>query len=286
MKTTITRIIFAVLSLIICCVMVFTLCPEESSASANYKEIKLPVLMYHHIMEKGKLIGDYCITPSQFEEDLKYIKDKGYTTVSADDLLEFYYNKIPLPEKPIMITFDDGYESSYVYAFPLLKKYNMKAIISIIGNYSDLYSTIPSSEKDVSYSHITWDQAKIMQNSKLIEIGNHTYNLHSIEKGRKGVVKKNDNGFYNGEMKEDILKLQKKIEENLGMTPVIFAYPFGSRNEKTDKIIKDIKFKVVLGCEEKVNILTGTNKEELYNIKRFNRPHNIKTEDFFKKFEN
>lgn len=265
--------------------MVVNLYPKSLTVSENQEDIKLPIIMYHHMLKEGKLIGDYCITPTQFEEDLKYIKNNGYTTISADDLMEFYENHIDLPEKPILITFDDGYESSFTYAFPLLKKYNMKAIISIIGNYSDLYSNVPTCEKSVSYSHITWDEAKIMQSSGLIEIGNHTYNLHSIKNGIKGVVKNNDNNFYDNVVRNDINKLQEKIEKKLGIKTLIFAYPFGNRNEKTDKILKDAGFKVVFGCEEKVNILKGQSEDELFNMKRFNRPHKYSTEEFFKKIE-
>ncbi len=286
MKTIVSRIVFAFISLCVCIVLVMSVSENNKQVMSKVEEVKLPVIMYHHIVKSEKMTGDYSITPKQFEDDLIYIKEKGYTTVSADNILEFYYNNVPLPSKPIMITFDDGYESSYAYAYPLLKKYDMKAVISLIGNYVDLYSNIPSSEKHINYSHITWDEAKIMQSSGLIEFGNHTYNLHSIVKGRKGVIKYGDDGFYNGGMKEDIRKMQKKIEDNLGVTPVIFAYPFGARNKKTDEVIKNIGFKIVLCCEEKVNILSGRDKEELYKINRFNRTNRLNTTEFFKKIEN
>lgn len=286
MKTILSRVAFAILSLIICCIMVATVYPDSLSTSENQEEIRLPVIMYHHMLKESKLIGDYCITPTQFEQDLKYIKNNGYTTISADDLLEFYQNNVALPKKPILLTFDDGYESSFVYAFPLLKKYNMKAIISIIGNYSDLYSNVPTNEKSVSYSHITWNEAKIMQSSGLVEIGNHTYNLHSIGNGIKGVVKNNDDSFYENVVRKDIYKLQEKIENKLGIKTLIFAYPFGNRNDKTDKILRDAGFKIVFGCEEKVNILKGQSEDELFNMKRFNRPHKYSTEEFFGKMEN
>ncbi|MBR4949568.1 MAG: polysaccharide deacetylase family protein [Clostridia bacterium] len=285
MKTIVSRIVFAVISLFVCIVLVVTVSEDNKQVMSKAREVKLPVIMYHHMVKNEKMTGDYSISPDQFEKDLLYIKEKGYTTVSSDNILEFYYNNVPLPEKPIMITFDDGYESFYSYAFPLLKKYDMKAVVSLIGNYSDLYSNIPSSEKHINYSHITWDEAKIMQSSGLIEFGNHTYNLHSIINGRKGVIKYGDENFYNVGMKEDILKMQKKIEDKLGVTPYIFTYPFGARNEKSDEVIKDMGFKIILCCEEKVNILAGKDKGELYKINRFNRPGRISTQNFFKKIE-
>ena len=85
------------------------------------EEIALPVIMYHHILESSKLLGAYVITPTELENDFKWIQKEGYTPVVVADLLAYVHNDVPLPEKPIMITFDDGYESNYVYAYPLLQ---------------------------------------------------------------------------------------------------------------------------------------------------------------------
>ena len=87
------------------------------------EKIKLPVIMYHNISKKQSLINKYCVSVNQFENDLKYIKSQGYNCITSAQLIDYVYNGKKLPKKPFMITFDDGYESFYVYAYPLLKKY-------------------------------------------------------------------------------------------------------------------------------------------------------------------
>ena len=93
--------------------------------------VALPVIMYHSVLKDGARIGKYVVSPDSFEHDLAFLKDNGYETVSISDLTDFVYEGKKLPEKPVMITFDDGYYNNLVYAAPLLEKYNMKAVISV-----------------------------------------------------------------------------------------------------------------------------------------------------------
>ena len=70
------------------------------------------------------------LSPAQFESDLKYLKENGYHTVVVQDLIDYVEKGVPLPEKPVMLTFDDGYYNNYYYAFPLLEEYDAKIVIS------------------------------------------------------------------------------------------------------------------------------------------------------------
>ena len=80
--------------------------------------IEVPIIMYHSILKDSSRSNKYTVTPAVLEEDLKYIKDKGYTTVTIADLISYVYNDTPLPEKPIVLTFDDGHYNNYGYLFP------------------------------------------------------------------------------------------------------------------------------------------------------------------------
>jgi hypothetical protein len=93
------------------------------------KDIK--ILVYHNISE-SEGTGE-TISKEAFENDMKDLIDNGYTAVLFDDLISYVEKGIDLPEKPVLITFDDGYLSNYELAFPILKKYNMKATIFVIG---------------------------------------------------------------------------------------------------------------------------------------------------------
>lgn len=72
------------------------------------EKVAIPIILYHSILESNKITDRYAVTPNQLESDLKYIRDNGYTTITMNNLIEYVDENKPLPEKPIIITFDDG----------------------------------------------------------------------------------------------------------------------------------------------------------------------------------
>lgn len=240
-------------------------------ANEDGEGIKLPIIMYHAICDTNEKTGKFVISKDAFKKDLEYLKENGYTAIGFNELIDFTENGTPLPEKPVMLTFDDGYYNNYCYAYPLLKEYNQKAVISIIGKYTDLYSE--SSEENPKYTHITWEQAKEMCESGLVEIQNHSYDSHTIDQGRNGTKKKKGETqtAYAEYIYSDIGKLQQEINENLGYTPLVFTYPFGSISDASYEILKGMGFKATLSCEEKVNFINSGDSEGLYKLGRFLR---------------
>ena len=129
------------------------------NASIEKEEgIRLPIIMYHSLLKEKSRSGKYTITPDTLKQDLEYIKSNGYTTINMEELINYVYNDGTLPEKPIIITFDDGYYNNFGYAIPILKELNMKAIISIVGEYTDTYSE--SGEANLNYGYIRWEDIK------------------------------------------------------------------------------------------------------------------------------
>lgn len=249
------------------------------------KEIDVPILMYHSILKDPQKAGKYVISPKQLESDLMYIKDKGYNTILMADLINYVYNNIPLPEKPIMLTFDDGYYNNYYYAYPLFQKYNAKAVISAVGKYTDFFSD--NGDNNPNYSNITWGQMKEMMASGLVEIQNHSYNLHSVTKKRNGTKKKmwEDPLEYKLLLYKDIKTMQDKMTQNTNYTPTTFTYPFGGISEESVEVLKEIGFKASLSCLNGINKISR-DKEDLFHLKRILRPSGIKSEDYFEKILN
>ena len=134
------------------------------------------ILMYHSLLKDPARHGKYVVSPDLFESDLKYLKEHGYSFVGIQELIDFVYSGAPLPKKSIVITFDDGYYNNYLYAYPLLEKYDAKMVISVIGKYTDLYD---GEKPNAYYSHVTWDMINEMLASGRVEIGNHTYSMHT-----------------------------------------------------------------------------------------------------------
>lgn len=112
--------------------------------------------------------------------DLDALQEKGYTAVTVSDLLAYVQDGADLPEKPVMITFDDGYYNNYIYAYPLLKQRGMKAVVSIIGSQTALFTD--NGEENAYWSHLRLDRLREMQD--VFEVQNHSWNLHEYGERR------------------------------------------------------------------------------------------------------
>lgn len=235
-------------------------------------QVCVPIIMYHHVKNNG--LGKDVISPYEFEADLKYLKENDYTTITMMDLINYVYEGIQLPEKPIILSFDDGTLSTYKYVFPLLKEYNMKIVLSIIGKSADNFSKV--SDVNINYSHITWNQIIEMNESGLVEIQNHSYDMHKVCNGRYGCGQKENETFsqYEAFLAEDIMMLQNKLETTIGAAPNTFTYPYGKYNDNTEKILKELGFKASLTVTFGVNIIDRNNEDELFGLKRICRAHN------------
>lgn len=247
--------------------LIFTMCGFIFSTQEETKQqVKLPILMYHSLQKDSKMQGTYVISPDDFERDMKYLKDKGYTSVTFQQLLEFVEKGTPLPEKPIMITFDDGYYNNILYGSPILKKYGFTAVISPIVSCTQEYSNMEKISP--VYGCAGWEELKTALEDKTFTVENHSYNLHSL-KGRKGISKLSGETYesYKSTVGGDILKAQNLIYENLGFKPICFTYPYGAYDDYSQQLVKELGFSASMICTEKLNIITGSSS--LYNLGRY-----------------
>lgn len=246
--------------------------------------IAVPIVMYHSILKNSHL-GKYVITPTEFEDDIRYLSEHNYNSITMTDLINYVYNNGDIPLKPVVITFDDGNLNNYLYGQPVLQKYNMKAVISVIGSYTEAFSKAPYPTNDPSYAHVSWDQIKAMHDSGFFEIQNHSYSLHAINK-RNGAKRKKGESLesYRNMLTDDIMKLQNKLKDACGITPNTFTYPYGAISSESKEIIKELGFKASLSCLEGVNLINKDKEDVLFGLKRKNRPHGMTSEKFFKRF--
>ncbi|MGN0479373.1 MAG: polysaccharide deacetylase family protein [Hominenteromicrobium sp.] len=242
--------------------------------------VPVPVIMYHAVIDDGARLGKYVISPTELESDFRWLKSHGYTAVLSEDLIRYAEEGAPLPEKPVMITFDDGYYNNYLYAFPAAKQYGMKFVLSPIGKCADLYTETP--DQSPYYAHATWEMLREMQDSGLVEIGNHTYDLHSSDGARLGTKRLSTESMddYREMLTGDVLLFQEKAKEHLGREPVLFAYPFGAVSDGEPEIIAELGFKVTLSCEERTSTVTR-DPESLIYLGRYLRPSGETSEAFF-----
>lgn len=216
-------------------------------AAAPPQDGNLPIILYHNITynytrDNHKMHVD----PARLEEQLRAIKDAGYNTIFLEDYVNYLEGKAVLPEKPLVITFDDGYMSNYEYAFPLLKKYGMKATIFVI--------TSRMGTRETQYPHFTWEQAREMENSGVIRIESHT-NTHP-----------DMSAISPQEQEEEIRRSKYLLDTNLHKDCKMLAFPYGRYTEGAIELAKKAGFELSVLVGDR-----GSNKKEngAYHLKRF-----------------
>lgn len=251
------------------------------SAQQNDNEgsVFLPVIIYHSVYRSSP--DDYTVTPEQLDNDLCYLAENGYSSVTAQQLVDYTLGKGELPQKPVLITFDDGFYNNLSIALPLLEKYDMSAVVSVVGAYTDKLTHADS--HCGSFSYLTWEDINALITSDRVEIGCHTYSMHSLSSadGRKGCAVKNgeSNEDYVSAFGNDISVFQNTMHENTGSVSFVFAYPFGFVSEESIPVLRENGFFVTLGCEEKPNYITR-DPDCLFGLNRYNRSGFYTTEEF------
>jgi len=254
----------------------------SASVLSEKKGIYAPIIMYHSVLKDENASGDYVVTPITLEKDLIYLKENGYTTVFISDLINYVYDDAVIPEKPVIITFDDGMLNNALYVLPLLKKYDMKAVFSVVGKYTQTFSD--SGDRNPNYSYMSWADISDLKKTGRIEFGNHSYNMHTNDANRRGsLIKPNENYLdYRNILISDVMKLQDDLDSKCDVVPEFYTFPYGFECDEATEILQTLGFKATLGCKEKPNLITkDTNC--LFDLNRFNRPSGVSTGDFMNK---
>ncbi|NLT10634.1 MAG: polysaccharide deacetylase family protein [Ruminococcus sp.] len=255
-----------------------------SSASEPGEEpVPLPVIMYHSVFSTEP--SEYVITPRQLDSDLSWLSDHGFTAVSAEELVQYVHGKGELPEKPVLITFDDGHYNNLSAALPLFEKYDMRFIVSVVGRFTD--SLAAADPHNSAYSYLTWNDISELINSGRAEIGNHTYDMHSISGPRKGCsrIAGESEEDYRSAFTGDISTLQNTIRSACGYVPYVFAYPFGQISKESIPVLREMGFLVTLTCYERMNYITR-DPDCLFGLDRYNRSGLLSTEEYMSRLLN
>ena len=264
---------------IICGVIILISAMKKTApASAQNQPISVPIIMYHSVCANEALAGKYVLPTRVFRDDMIYLKEHGYETIFVSQLAEYVLEGAPLPDKPVIVTLDDGTLNALTDVLPVLRELDMKAVVSVVGTFSEKYSQLSDANPD--YAYLSWEDIRALHDSGLVEIGNHSYDMHSLST-RRGCMKAPGEGdaSYRRALENDLEKLQSALGENSGVTPEVFTYPYGLVSKPSLEVVKAMGFKAALTCEERVNRITG-DPEELYSLGRFNRPEGVSTQNF------
>lgn len=236
----------------------------DVSAGQTYSDIELLCLMYHNVVDDNQKQGDYEIRVSALENDFIELKKLGYQCVNSSKLIDIVDNK--KYGRYVMITFDDGFYGVYKHLPALLEKYDMFAMVSVVGEYMD-WQDKQNYKTRCSYMN-TKEVQELSKNSR-IEIAYHSYNMHHIDDRRGVKIKPGESVTdYKNFFGNDTIKLKGKFN-GLGITSTVYCYPYGEYCKESENLLKELNFNITMTCTEKINYLSD--RQSLYLVGRINR---------------
>lgn len=218
---------------------------DAAALGTNAKDVTgVAVFMYHEFvtqedLDSGVAFDEYAVWADEFEQDLRYLKENGYTTITSAQLADFLNGKGTLPEKAVLLTIDDGKLGVYKHAYPLLMQYGMKASLAVIGQQIDAASADPQARAADTAPYCTWSEIGEMSASGTIEVVSHSYTRHRYRNNgytganiRSGQT---EDTFYQI-ARRDAEQMDAKLREITGKGTVTFSYPYSVRTPESDRV--------------------------------------------------
>ena len=210
---------------------------------------KVLILNYHKI---DNTFISLAVRPDDFDTQMKYLSENGYHTISPDELYESLAGTGELPDNPVMITFDDGYEDNYVNAYPILKKYGFKATIFVVTSFLD------KNKK----GYMSWDQAREMD-ANGISIQSHTVDHKSMT------------DLTDDQLRMELVDSKKKAEKELGHPVNYMAYPTGTYNLHIAQMVKEAGYKAAFtikyGNVDKASNIYALERVPIFHTEQTNK---------------
>ena len=242
--------------------LIFISIPSNSFSTDNYQftydELSIPILTYHKFC-LGESTDEYTINIDHFKQQMDYLKENDYRVISIAQLLECVENNV-FPEKPVVITIDDGYKSVYSLAFPVLKEYGFPATLFL---YTDFLAN--------GSNQLSWSEIKEMM-AMGMEIGSHTLSHANL------LYQKPNESYedYINRIKKEMALSKTILEKNTCSTVLSFAYPYGVYNEEIKMLAKQAGYKALLN----VNSMNNSTPIDPYSLNRQIIPNNGSLKQF------
>lgn len=213
--------------------------------------------MYHHIDPRE---NDMTISPERFAEHMRALEQDGYHVIGMDQLLRFTLSDDPVPDNAVVITFDDGYESFYRYAYPVLREHHFPAANFIIVRATD-------SPDPKALPHLTWEEMRRMKREGMGYFS-HTYDqhhasatsaagnpkpvlAHRIFLRQKGRIE--TEAEYRERVRNDLALAEERLESELGHQPRLLAFPYGAYNDTVVDIGRSLGIELFFTTMEGIN---------------------------------
>ncbi|CQR70937.1 Poly-beta-1,6-N-acetyl-D-glucosamine N-deacetylase precursor [Sporomusa ovata DSM 2662] len=210
----------------------------------------IPVLLYHHVSEDNSDLPHLTVTPTEFERQMDMLQTAGFKTISPEALAAYMRQEpVTLPDKPILLTFDDGYEDNYTNAFPILKQHDFSAVIFMVG--------------------VNVDRDKRLSSKQMREMS-----AYGIDFGGHSLTHRDLTSLSGPELKREIKDIQMKLKQVTTKPIELFSYPYGYFNLNTWEVTASA------GYQAAFTVLPGLNTPDRDNIYLLRRIPIYSTTDF------
>ncbi len=236
-------------------------------SSATASTPGLITVGYHEVRDTLANYYDpdqYAVSTEHLAGHFQWLRDQNYAVVSIDEILAARRGEIVLPERSVLLTFDDGFRSVYTHVFPLLKLFGYHAVVSPVTGWIESDVRIPYNTQSLTAEDfLTWKQMKEMADSGLVEIASHSHDLHRGIIGNPqgneqpaatthalidGVYE--DTGAYESRVRADLTTSARLIEEKIGQAPRVMTWPYGAWNAVSRQLAADLGMTISLTLDE------------------------------------
>ncbi len=206
-------------SLALCAILV------GNAFAQPYENDHAVILVYHHVSEETP--ASTSVTPAQFEAQLDFLADEGFNVLPLPQIATAIANREPLPRKSVAITFDDGYRSVYDEALPLLRSRGWPFAIFVATDAIDRGAP----------PYLTWDHLRELSHLGATVL-NHSSSHDHLLRRRLG----ESDSAWERRVREDIQAAQERLAEELGASPMLFAYPYGEFTNELEALVADLGY--------------------------------------------
>ena len=261
----------------------------------------LTVIGYHEITaHKDALIPSYAVTAQQFSQHIDWLKNNGFHFINVDQLIKAHQGQYKLPSKPVLLTVDDGYQSFYQNAYPVIRAKKIPVVLAVVGSWLE-----PKENQNVDFGGesiarnkiLSWDELKEMQNSGLVEIASHSYHLHQgVNANPQGNLEpaaitriydtksksyEND-ADYQARVYQDLKKNNDLLKAHGLRSPRVMVWPYGRYNMQLVKTAKELGMPITITLDDGADQA----KQSIQNMSRILIQGNMSTSALAQEIKN
>ncbi|KXZ65224.1 poly-beta-1,6-N-acetyl-D-glucosamine N-deacetylase PgaB [Acinetobacter venetianus] len=271
------------------------------AATPKIDATALTIIGYHEITDrKDALIPSYAVTSQQFSEHLDWLKNNGYHFINVDQLIKAHEGKYSLPSKPVLLTVDDGYQSFYQNAYPIIRAKKVPVVLAVVGSWLE-----PKESQKVDFGGeaisrdkiLSWKELKEMQSSGLVEIASHSYHLHqgivgnpqgnlepaAITRIYDSTSKSYESDeHYQSRIFQDLKKNNDLLKSHGLRSPRVMVWPYGRYNMQLVQTAKQLGMPITITLDDGADHA----KQSLQNMSRILVQGNMSTSALAQEIKN